>query len=179
MFEMFGQRRGPNQEFQRRTHARMSLWIRLADVAQGGRRPVALSSPNGSNTVEIDIPLGINDGDNVQYAGIAPGGQDLVVQFRIHPDPHWQRDGLDLLAEISVPVWDLIAGGEVTVTDILGNKLIAVIPARTQTRTMLRLRGKGLRDRAGNQGDILVKLHAKIPDTIHPDILDAIQKHHK
>ena len=111
------------QQPQRRGHVRMSLWIRLSDVAQGGRRPVAL----GNHTVEIDIPLGINDGDNVQYGGIAPGGADLVVQFRIHPEPNWSRDGLNLITEIAVPVWDLILGGEFTITDIQGNQLIGVI----------------------------------------------------
>ena len=95
MFEMFGQRRGPNQEFQRRSHVRMSLWIRLTDVATGGRRPVAL----GNHTVEIDIPPGINDGHNVQYGGIGPNGQDLVVQFRVQPDPRWARDALNLITD--------------------------------------------------------------------------------
>lgn len=159
---------------QRRGHARMSLWIRLNDVATGGRRQVAIGN---NHTVEIDIPLGINDGDHVQYGGIAPGGQDLVIQFRIQPDPRWARDGLTLITETSVSVWHLIVGGDLTVVDILGNQLVTTIPPRTQPRTMLRLRGKGLRDRAGNTGDILVRVNAQIPDVVHPEILEAIQKH--
>ena len=151
----------------------MSLWIRLSDVALGGKRTVAL----GNHTVEIDIPLGINDGDNVQYGGIAPGGQDLVIQFRIHPDPHWERDGLNLVTEVGVSVWDLILGGEFTVTDVAGNQLIATVPAGTQPRTMMRLRGKGLRDRRGHTGDIMVRVNAVIPGSIKPELLDAIQKH--
>ena len=158
---------------QRRGHVRMSLWIKLSDVATGGKRPVAW----GNHTVEIDIPLGIGDGDNVQYGGIAPGGQDLVVQFRVQPDPRWARDGLNLITEVTVPIWDLLLGSEITVTDILGNQLVATVPARTQPRTMLRLRGKGLRSRNGNTGDILVRVNAQIPDVVHPEIIEAVQKH--
>jgi len=173
MFEAFGQRRGPNQEFQRRNHFRMSLWVKLSDVATGGRRPVAV----GNHTVEIDIPPGINDGDNVQYGGIGPNGKDLVIQFRVQPDPRWARDGLNLITEVSVSVWDLLLGSDLSVNDILGNQLVTSIAAKTQPRTMLRLRGKGLRDRSGKQGDILVRVNAEIPDTVHPEILEAIQKH--
>ena len=177
MFDMFGQRHGMNSAHQRRGHVRMSLWIRLSDVAQGGKRPVALNTPQGSSTVEIEIPLGISDGDSVQYQELAPGGQDLVIQFRIHADPQWQRDGLNLITEMSVSIWDLILGGDITVSDIMGKKMVTTVPARTQPKTMLRLRGQGLKDRSGAQGDILVKLNARIPDVIAPELLQAIQNH--
>jgi hypothetical protein len=44
---------------------------------------------------------------------------------------------------------------------------------------MLRLRRQGLRDRAGNQGDILVRIVPEIPDHIDPELLEAIKKHHQ
>ena len=169
--QAFGQtRRQPN-------FVRMSLWIRLQDVALGGTRQVAIGTPQGHQTVEIEIPLGINDGDSVQYQGIAPGGQDLVIQFRIHPDPAWQRIGLDLICEHSVSVWDMILGADIPVRTLTGIELMAVVPPRTQPKTMLRLRRQGLRDRSGNQGDILVRIMPAIPSTIAPEIVDAIQKH--
>lgn len=179
MFEMFGQRRGPNQEYQRRGHMRMSLWIRLADVAIGGSRPVSVGTPQGTSTVEIEIPLGINDGDNVQYQGIAPGGQDLVVQFRVHPDPAWQRNDLNLTTEKTVSIWDLILGAEITVKNLQGAELVAQIPPRTQPRTLLRLKGQGLRNRSGAVGDILLRVNAAIPDQIDPELIQVIEKHRK
>lgn len=176
IFEMFGQRRGPNQEFQRRT-VRMSLWIRLTDVATGGRRPVSVSTPQGTQTIEIEIPLGINDGDSIQYHGLAPGGQDLVVQFRVHPDQFWHRDGLNLITEQTVPIWDLILGCELKMNSITGQDLLVTVPPRTQPKTVLRLRGKGLKDTHGHVGDTLVRIATRIPDTINPDLIDAIEKY--
>jgi molecular chaperone DnaJ len=148
----------------------MSLWITLADVAQGGRRTVSL----GNTTVEIEIPFGINDGDNVQYANIGPGGTNLIVNYRIHPHPRWQRQGLNLTQDETVTVWDLILGGETAIRDILGNTLSMTIPPHTQPGTQLRLKGRGLRDRQGGIGDLFVRIQARLPDSIAPELLAQI-----
>lgn len=169
IFNMFGARfqhngQAPPQQ------VRMSLWITLADVAQGGRRTVSL----GQTTIEIEIPLGINDGDSVQYANIGPGGSSLVVNYRIHPHPRWQRQGLNLTQDETVNIWDLILGGETVVRDIQGNNLNMAIPTHTQPGTVLRLKGRGLRDRSGAVGDLFVRMQARLPDSIAPELLACI-----
>jgi DnaJ-class molecular chaperone len=169
IFNMFGTRfQHPGQPQQQQV--RMSLWITLADVAQGGRRTVSL----GPTTVEIEIPFGINDGDNVQYANIGPGGTNLIVNYRIHPHPRWQRQGLNLTQDETVTVWDLILGGETAIRDILGNTLSMTIPPHTQPGTQLRLKGRGLRDRQGAVGDLFVRIQARLPDSIAPELLAQI-----
>jgi curved DNA-binding protein len=172
IFNMFGARfQQPGQPQQQ---VRMSLWITLADVAQGGRRTVSL----GNMTVEIEIPLGINDGDNVQYANLGPGGTNLVVNYRIHPHPRWQRQALNLTQDETVLVWDLILGGELPVRDIQGNTLNMMVPAGTQPGTMLRLKGRGLRDRSGKTGDLFVRIQARLPDNIPQELRDQIAQTH-
>jgi len=172
--QMFG---GGGFGQQRRNHVRMTLYISLLDVAQGGRKPVSIGTAQGQSTIEIDLPLGLNDGDNVQYQGLAPGGQDLVVTFRIRPDHTWERDGLDLTREHTVSVWDLILGADVTVQNILGHTLTIRVPNRCQPGTVLRCRSQGIRDRRGVQGDMFVKLRATIPDNLAPELLEAIEKY--
>jgi DnaJ-class molecular chaperone len=113
----------------------------------------------------------------VQYPGLAPGGGDLVVQFRIHPDPNWQRNGLDLVTEIPVSIWDMILGADITVRSLMGTELVTAVPAGIEPGQMLRLRRQGLRDRHSNQGDILVKIRPHIPKNISPEIIQAIQNH--
>jgi DnaJ-class molecular chaperone len=121
--------------------------------------------------------LGINDGDNVQYEGIGPGGSDLVVQFRISPDRKWQRDGLNLTQEVRIDIWNLILGGDLTIDTLTGKTLSTRIPERTQPGTNLRLKTQGLRDRSGQVGDIFIKIQTFLPDSIAPEIIEAIQKH--
>lgn len=173
IFSMFGSgfNQGP------RTHARMTLWVRLADLATTGTKMVSIGTSTGTHNVEITIPPGVNDGDNVQYPKLAPGGQDLVVQFRIYPEKNWHKDGNSLLTEHTVDVFKLISGGSVVLQDIRGIKLEMTIPARTQPGSLLRARSRGLPDRNGNLGDMLVKIQARIPPNIAPELIAAIQQH--
>lgn len=173
--QMFGQQFAQQQA--RRGHVRMTLWISLLDVATGGRRTVSLGTQGGVSAVEIEIPLGINDGDNVQYEGLGPGGADLVVQFRVSPDRTWQRNGLNLTQEVRIDIWNLILGGDLTIDTLTGKTLSTRVPARTQPGTTLRLKGQGLQDRSGQVGDIFVRIQTFLPDSIAPEIIEAIQKH--
>ena len=175
--QMFGQQFAQQHQHPRRSHVRMTLWISLLDVATGGKRTVSLGTQSGVSAVEIEIPLGIMDGDNVQYEGIGPGGSDLVVQFKVTPDRKWQRDGLNLAQEVRIDIWNLILGGDLTIDTLTGKTLSTRVPARTQPGTVLRLKSQGLRDRAGQIGDIMIRVQAQIPENIPPEIIDAIQKH--
>jgi curved DNA-binding protein len=171
IFEMFG-----TKFSQPRGHARMSLWITLQDVASPGTRLVSVGTAAGTQTIEIQIPNGISDGDNVQYQGLAPGGQDLVVTFRIRPDPNWQRQDCNLVTGLTVSVWQLIAGFEVPVSDIRGNQLMLTIPPMTQPGALLRIRARGLPNRSGQNGDMLVRVAARLPAKISPELMAAIQQ---
>jgi DnaJ-class molecular chaperone len=176
IFDIFGARFNPQQR--RAQQARMSLWIQLQDVASGGKRTVSVGTPTGTSTVEIEIPLGIDDGDTVQYPGLAPGGIDLIVSFRIHPNPRWHRQGNNLTTDYTVNVWDLILGTESRLRDILGTEIAFTIPPNTQPGTVLRLRGRGLRHRNGQQGDLMVRIQARLPETIDQELLDHIRAKH-
>lgn len=173
LHDIFGQMFGQ----QRRAHIRMTIWIDLVDTLQGNNRTVQLGTAQGTNTVEIAIPRGIDDGDNVQYGGIGPGGADLLVQFRIKPQPGWRREGANLHTEIRMSIWRLIQGGDVTVTTLLGTQLTVTVPPMTQPNTVMRLRGHGVQERNGATGDIMVRLVAEIPQNIPPEVMTAIQQH--
>ena len=148
----------------------------LTDSAQGGRKTVSIGTHYGTQAVEIEIPQGINDGDTVQYPGLAPGGVDLLITYRIHPDPRWQRQGNNLVTDQTVSVWDCILGCEITIRDIFGNQLSLTVPARTNPGTMLRLRGKGMSQKNQTPGDLLIRIQCQMPNIIDQDLLDMIEK---
>lgn len=183
IFNMFGQQFNNGQPRpggqHRQQHTRMSLWVTLQDIAEGGTRPVNVGTQHGTMTIEIEIPLGINDGDHVQYGGIGPGGTDLIINFRIHPNPKWQRNGLNLTTDHHVSVWDCLAGGSIEIRDILNNTINLTVPALTQPNAMLRLKGRGLRSRTGEQGDLFVRIIARMPASIDHALLDLIRQAQK
>jgi DnaJ-class molecular chaperone len=173
--QMFGQQFGQHQP--RRSHVRMTVWISLLEVAQGGSRAVNVSTTTGTSTVAIEVPQGIDDGDQVQYGGVAPGGMDLVVQFRVHPNAQWRREGLNLHTDHKISIWDMILGADVEVQNLLGHNLVVRVPPGTQPGTVMRLRGHGIQDRHGQRGDLMIRMQAQIPKTIAPEIVAAIQQH--
>jgi curved DNA-binding protein len=174
LFRQFGTQFNRQQQRRAQTHA--VVWITIQDVASGGTRTVGLGSQHGAIAADIEIPLGINDGESLIYHGIAPGGGDLVITYRIHPHPQWIREGANITTERSISIWDCIMGGEVTVRDVSGNQLNLTVPPRTQPGSILRLRGRGLRQRNGPTGDFFVRIQAKIPDTIDDELMALIEK---
>jgi DnaJ-class molecular chaperone len=108
---------------------------------------------------------------------LAPGGMDLVVTFRIHPNPEWHRQGANVTTEHKVSIWTLILGGEIQVRDVLGNQFKLNIPAGTQPGTTLRMRGRGLPQRHASPGDLYIKVQAQIPRDIAPELIEHIRQH--
>lgn len=173
IFEMFGARYP--EGFQQRS-MRISLWISLRDVAQGGPRPVSIATAQGQNNIEINIPPGIEDGDTVRYARLGPGGTDLLVQFRVTPDSKWTRQGEHVVCERAVNFWDLILGTDIEVTTIMDNTVVVSVPAMTAPSTMLRLRGHGLpkKNVPQQRGDLLIRIQAELPLNIPKELKEHI-----
>jgi DnaJ-class molecular chaperone len=178
IFNIFGQRMNPNAR-QRPKEARITMAIDLQDAIQGGRRTLALQIRTGQSTIEIDVPPGVVDGENIRYPGLGPEGIDLVIHFRLKPHPQWQRHGNDMHTEKQVSIWTLIVGGSVTVVDIIGRSYNLNIPPRTNPGSVMRLGSCGVQRIGHNAGDIFVKLKADIPNNIHDDIISTIKQHGK
>ena len=172
IFEMFGQRMGPRQQQQR--HQRITIWISLDIAVAGGPRTISVGTPQGNATMEITIPQGIQDNENVRYPGLAPGGQDLVVNFRVHPHPRWQREGLDLWCNHPVDFWQLITGDTITVHDVLGRELQIAVPPQCHPGTVLRARGRGIARDGHATGDLMVRIQAVMPTEIPNEILEIL-----
>ena len=165
------------QQQQRQAEARINISISLKDSIAGGKRIIGVNTPQGNISVEIDIPRGVVHGESIKYPKAAPGGIDLVVNFRIQGDPRWQRNGLDMHTEREVDFWMLILGGDITVVDVLGKKYDVRIPPRTNPGTTVRLGSAGVfRDRH-NPGDIFVKIKATMPKNIPEEVIATIKKY--
>lgn len=170
IFEMFGARFTADQHYRRQV-MRMQLWITLYDVFVGGPRVISMATASGNSNAEINIPPGVQDGETIRYPGLAPGGLDIAVTFRIRPDPVWQRHNNDVLCEHTLDFWDLILGTVISVTLPNRNTLQITVEPRTEPGTTVRAKGQGCPIRSGSgRGDVLVRLQAKLPRDI-PDSL--------
>jgi len=180
IFDTFGVHihRGGNA---RRSSITMTLWISLEDVALHEKKIVSVNNGRNNEHVEIDIPPAIDDGASVRYPKLiknAGNKRDLIINFRIKPDRNWNRDGLDIITEKTVEIWDLILGTTIFVDTIFGSHLKLTIPAGTQPHSVMRIKKHGLEDRNNKQGDMYVKIQARIPKNIPDSLLEVIRQHH-
>lgn len=125
-----------------------------------------------NKTMTLDIPAGV-DNDNiltVRGAGSessyenAPNG-NLVLEINVLPHKILRRKGLDLYVELPVPFIVATLGGTIEVPSLDGT-FSQKIPEGTQSGTVLRIRGKGLKLKNGNTGDMYLNVVVEVPKNI-------------
>ena len=130
---------------------------------------------NKNITVELNIPAGINTHQQLRVQGKghrgANGGSngDLYVEIYVKSHPHFTRDGKNISITIPISAVDATLGCEVDVPTVYGDVTLKV-PEGTQPGTIMRLKGKGVKDiRGDNYGDQFVKIDVKIPTKLSKD----------
>ncbi len=121
---------------------------------------------------EIEIPAGIDDGQTLKVSGAGDcglnGGSngDLNVRITVKEDPIFEREGYDIYTEIPISYMQATLGDEITVPTIDG-KVKYKVPEGTQTGTVFRLRGKGIkRLYRTDRGDHYVTVKVEIPKNL-------------
>jgi len=120
----------------------------------------------------VDIPPGVDASSTLRLQGRGAAGPrggpsgDLYVQFRVRPHPVFRRDGVDLHAELHIPVTQAMLGAEVEFETLDGTEAITIPPA-TPTGHVFRLRGRGVPvvNRTG-RGDLLVHVVVDLPQDL-------------
>jgi molecular chaperone DnaJ len=128
----------------------------------------------GSGSIEqrerltVRIPAGVQDGARVRVRGKggvgrgAAGAGDLYFRVKIRPHPFVQREGNDLTIEVPVTVGEAMLGSTIAVPTPQG-RVSLKIPKGSQSGQRLRLRGRGVKDPRGAQGDLYVRLMVQVP----------------
>jgi molecular chaperone DnaJ len=124
----------------------------------------------------VDVPAGVDEGDRLRVAGAGEAGRqgapsgDLYVEVRIAEHELFERDGRDLLAEVSVPVTQAALGGTVTVPTVHDDEVEVVVPAGTQPGAVLRVRQAGLPGHGGGRrGDLKLLVRVLVPTDLDAD----------
>jgi DnaJ-class molecular chaperone len=149
-------------------HARLD--IDFLDAVNGGTKRVTL--PDGS-TVDVTIPPGTRDGQVLRLRGKGSPGLgggpagDLLVEVAIGAHRHFTRRGDDILLDLPVTLPEAVLGAKVEVPTPAGSVMVSV-PKGSNTGTVLRLKGRGVRRRDDTRGDAFVTLRIVLPDAPDP-----------
>ncbi|HEX5095577.1 MAG TPA: molecular chaperone DnaJ [Acidimicrobiia bacterium] len=124
---------------------------------------------NGTRSLDVDVPPGIEDGQRLRLAGRGPaaprGGQagDLYVAVRVQPDSRFTRRGDDLWMQQPVSIVQAALGMHATL-DTLDGPHELEIPHGTQHGAQFRVKGLGVPHlRSGRRGDLVCEIAVEVP----------------
>ena len=120
--------------------------------------------------MDIDIPPGVDNGDQIQIeVGLGPRQKMRVaVPIEVEPHPVFRREGLDILSAADLTLTQALLGTTVVVQTIDGTAELQVPPC-TNHGSRLRMRAKGVMNhRAGGRGDQLVEIRIMLPRNLTP-----------
>ena len=145
--------------------------IPFEQAVRGGTVSLRLQGETGqSQSLDVKIPPGIEEGQKLRVRGRASGGRaetqgDLYVKVRVHPHPWFTRQGLDLHVEVPVSVTEAVLGGKIEVPSWEGRATVT-LPPGTPSGAKLRLRGKGVARATGERGDLYVSVRIVPPASL-------------
>ncbi|TXS26210.1 DnaJ C-terminal domain-containing protein [Streptomyces sp. gb1(2016)] len=149
------------------------LPLTVEEAYKGGRRTVTLAGPTGQpRRYEVDVPPGVTDGQRIRLAGeggrgsgAAPAG-DLHLRVRIQSHPQFRLDGRDVHVQVPVTPWEAALGATVPVPTPGGATAKVTVPAGSSSGRRLRLRGEGMPNPRGANGDLYAELRVMVPPTL-------------
>jgi len=158
-FDIFEQFFGGQSPFsQRRKVNQRKIYqvnISFEEAVKGVEKKIKIDS----KIKKIKIPAGVDDGNRIRFSNF-----DLLV--RVTPHSHFKREGQDIVLEKEIPFSMAVLGGVVEVPTVEEKVKLKVRPG-TQSGSMIRLRGKGIRSPYSSQkGNQYVIFKIKIPEKV-------------
>ena len=170
-FDLFsgGRRRGGGQRQTRGDDVVAAATVSLETLVRGGSARMILP---GGRAIEVKIPAGIDDGQQIRLRGQgqpgAGGGEpgDVLVTVKAAPHPWFRLDGRNLRLDLPVTIYEAALGAKIPTPTLDGKVELAIPPGANGGQT-LRLRGKGLPAADGKPaGDLFVTLKLMLPDVL-------------
>lgn len=122
-----------------------------------------------TNTVGINIPAGIDDGQVITVSGKGNAGinggpaGDLQIEVNVRPHPIFERDGYDMWCELPLTFAQLALGAEIEIPTLDGKEKYTIREG-TQPGDVITLRGKGIPQlRRRGQGDLHARITVEVP----------------
>ncbi|HHY85922.1 MAG TPA: J domain-containing protein [Verrucomicrobia bacterium] len=147
------------------------ILVTLEESLRGSVRTVSVRHNSRTNTYQVKIPPGVLDGQRLRVSGRGEAGAgggaagDLYLRVRLARHPDFDVDGHNLVHVLELAPWEAVLGGEISVPTLDGRVNIR-IPPGTQAGQKLRVRGRGLPDRSGGRGDLIVVARIEVPDRV-------------
>lgn len=151
-FDIFEQFFGGNFSQRQQRLTTYKIQISFMDAVKGVQKEIIVEGKKKT----VKIPAGVDDGQRIRF-------NDFILYIDILPDKTFKRDGNDVFVEVPLTFSQATLGANLDVPTLEGTLTIKIKPG-TQPNTLVRLRGKGIKDINGyGQGDLYIRLLVTVP----------------
>jgi DnaJ-class molecular chaperone len=166
--DAFSQHRGAGTGDRRRAQPGADLNVTLdVTIEEAATAPkVTAMFPDGRK-VAVKLPTYVEDGQTIRLKGQGEQGSgqpgDALVKIHVRRHPRYRIEGRDLHADLPVALADAVLGAKVAVETPTGRVAVNV-PAWSSSDKVLRLKGRGLPEKAGGHGDLYAHVRLMLPE---------------
>lgn len=135
-----------------------------------------------SSRIKLKIPAGVDTGSRLRSSGNGEAGArggppgDLYVVLHVKEHEIFAREGDDLICEVPISFVQAALGADIQVPTLEGTADIK-IPSGTQTGTVFRLKGKGIKNVQGyGWGDLHVRVTVEVPTRLNAEQRARLQE---
>jgi DnaJ-class molecular chaperone len=141
--------------FRQQSQPRLSTYkisVTFLEAANGVEKEVVVDGKKK----KIKIPAGVDDGQRIRF-------NDFILYIDVLPDKVFKREGNDVFVSFNISFIDAALGTTIEVPT-LQDYLKVKVKSGTQPNTLIRLRGKGIKNIQGyGQGDLYIRLVVEVP----------------
>lgn len=162
---------------------RIGLDMDLLQTLEEQIKIFELRLSNGTETIELRIPAGIQSGQIISLRGrgdnehtnLPRGNLEVVVNVR--PHPRFQRQDENILTDVTIDCFDAILGTNVQLDTPSGKRIEITVPPGTQHGTIFGIADEGFPTQPRfNRGKLLVRICVLIPKNLTVDQLNLIRQ---
>jgi curved DNA-binding protein len=142
--------------------------VSLTEAYRGASRQLSLQGPAGTQTIDVKIPKGTTTGNKLRLKE-----HNLLLKINVAKDPRFELSKTgDLTTTIKVAPHIAALGGKADVPTMDGT-VTMTIPPGTSSGARLRLKGKGMPKRGGNDH---ADLFARVMIEVEKELSDEQRK---
>ena len=154
------------------TSGEFEMEVEFLDAARGATKRITVDG----RSFDVSIPPGIESGQTIR---MRDKDVDLRIAVTVKPHPFFTRKDDDIQIDLPVTVGEAVRGAKVEVPTVHGTVTLN-IPPGSNTGTLLRLKGQGIRRKGKKDGgNQVARLLVTLPDEIDGDVEEALSKWEK
>ncbi|AFS69605.1 DnaJ C-terminal domain-containing protein [Exiguobacterium antarcticum] len=148
------------------TDEELELTVPLSHLSTNEKVTIRLAT----GAIQMSLPKDLYDGKKVRLRGKSSMRNrkgiagDVYVTIHLKDDDRFRRHETDVISTVRVYPTTFVLGGEVVADTLEGKRVKLKIKPGTKPGSRLRIPNRGLSNREGHRGALLVQLEVKLPE---------------